>query len=229
MSPVTNLHKSGAWPTVLYDYQVPKGSIPMKLTDSHILAVYFTASLAEREEGLNWYARASRIADELAAEYELTTEITAAVIALLSPNNKWHRNVIDAEALIKAWATGQNCDQVKVCTYGPNKEKAIRVLEGEPVDEVISGRKVTAFFHCIVGCPNSVCIDGHAYNIWRGEQSPLDEVPSISKKNYELICNDYISATKKINLIDDRQHLLASEVQAITWVTWRNRINGADN
>jgi hypothetical protein len=201
----------------------------MKLTDSHILAVYFTASLAEREEGLDWYARASRIAGQLAEEYELTSEVTAAVIALLSPNNKWHRNVIDAEALIKAWATGQNCDQVKVCTYGPNKEKAIRVLEGESVDQVVSGRKVSAFFRCIVGCPDSVCIDGHAYNVWRGEQSALNEVPSISEKNYNLICNDYISATKKINLIDKRHHLLASEVQAITWVTWRNRIKGVSD
>ena len=201
----------------------------MKLTDSHILAVYFTASRSEREEGLNWYSRASRIANQLAEEYETTVEVTAAVIALLSPNNKWDRNIADAERLIKAWATGEEYSSVKVCTYNANKEKAIRVLEGESIDEVISGRKVTAFFHCIIGCPNSVCIDDHAYNIWRGEQSPLDEVPHISKKTYELICDDYISAANKINLIDDRHQLLASEVQAITWVTWRNRINGVVN
>jgi hypothetical protein len=51
------------------------------------------------------------------------------VIASLSPNNKWERNCIDAEAMIKTWSIGGDYNMIKVCTFNPNKAKAIAILE----------------------------------------------------------------------------------------------------
>jgi hypothetical protein len=45
------------------------------------------------------------------------------VIAALSPNNKWERNCIDAEAMIKTWSIGGDYNMIKVCTFNPNKRK----------------------------------------------------------------------------------------------------------
>lgn len=199
------------------------------ITHGSILAVFFQANAAERQEGLSWYGRAELVAQDLAArylgsEYGPYTHRAAAVIAVLSPNNRWERNISDAEALLKAYCYGSDIDAVKVSTFGKNKAKAIAILNGaEPLD-VLGGRKVRAFYECIIGV-DSVCVDGHAYSIWAGQRVPTTRTPKISDKLYDHIAQDYRLATKQINSITGESYL-AQNIQAITWVTWRNIIKG---
>jgi hypothetical protein len=199
----------------------------MNITHGSILAVFFSASPAEIQEGEEWYARANRLARELGERYNIPMHVAAGVIAALSPNNRWERNTRDAEALIRVYEMGGNVDACKVSTFGKNKAKAIDILMGaEPLD-VLGGLKVRAFYSCIIG-GNDVCVDGHAYSIWLGQRVATFSTPKISERLYCTIAADYCRAAQQINQITGKCYT-GAQVQAITWVTWRNLIhNGGD-
>lgn len=198
----------------------------MNITHGNILAVFFTAGPLEIQEGLRWYSNANLIARGLGSSLQNSCGLSTAagVIAALSPNNRWERNVRDAEALIKAFAHGENLDAIKVSTFGPNKKKAIRILQGEDPLDVLGGRKVRAFYSCIIG-GNDVCVDGHAYSIWIGQRISTSSTPKISDKLYVKIADDYRTATHQINNITG-QFYTPAEIQAITWVTYRKLVKG---
>ena len=101
----------------------------MKNNRSNIKAVYQLASLTERVDGATWYKIANSVAVELADRYEISEEQSIGVIAALSPRNKWERNIQDADALIAAHLAGgaEQARLTKVCTFGANKNKAIKI------------------------------------------------------------------------------------------------------
>ncbi len=195
----------------------------------NIKAIYELASAAEIADGKAWYSVAGDIASVIADQYGITRSTAISVIAALSPRNKWTRNVVDAEALISAYVAAgvEQARLTKVCTFGTNKEKAIKALEHEAsADEavrwddllaILSGPKLREFADCISGRDN-VCIDGHAWCIWQGSRVTLADVPSIGVKLRREIKADYAQAAADLGL-------KASDLQAITWVTWR-RIHG---
>ena len=191
----------------------------------HVIAVYNLASLSEIQAGQNWYAFANTFADELATKYDVPRLKVHGVIAALSPRNRWERNMIDAESMVKVYAAGGDYDdllELKVCTFTPNKIKAARILTLKCVSDteikaILSGPKMIEFYHCIQEL-DDLCIDGHAYSIWVGDRVTLANVPSIGKKLRQTIKADYHEAAKVLGLPP-------YIVQAITWVTWK-RIHG---
>jgi len=187
----------------------------------HIVARFMDATSLEVEQGRQWYTQAYEVCKRIGLAYELNTETVAAVVAALSPNNKWERNIKDAENVIAAFMLGDDDDafNVKVCTYKKNLAKAVAILQAAHCryEEILSGPKVTEFYHCIIG-QSDVCIDGHAYSVWFGERLTMKEVPSIGKKLRAQIKADYIAATQFINDNSD-EYFAAYEIQAVTWVT----------
>ena len=190
----------------------------------NIKAIFELAGAAENADGKAWYGVAKSIAIVLADQYGVTTAQAVGVLAALSPRNKWSRNVVDAEALISAYvaAGSEQARLTKCCTFSANKEKAIKVLESgaetiPTILEILSGPKLREFASCIAGLPDC-CIDGHAWCIWQGSRVTLADVPSIGVKLRREIKADYAQAAADLGLS-------ASELQAITWVTWR-RIHG---
>lgn len=194
----------------------------MKLTinQRHILARFTDATSLEIESGKNWYEQARAVCDRIGREYGIKTEIVAAVVAALSPNNKWERNIRDAENVVAAYQLGGVDDalRVKVCTYGKNLTKAVDILNclHDQYELMLKGPKIIEFFQCIIGIPN-VCIDGHAYSVWFGERLTMKQVPSIGVKLRRQIKEDYITVTRFINENNDEQ-FTPYQVQAITWV-----------
>jgi hypothetical protein len=187
------------------------------------------ASQADIIEGLYWYKRASDLAWRFIQAYEgLTMGQACGVIAALSPNNKWERNCIDAEAMIKTWHIGGDYNAIKVCTFNKNKQKAIAILNLESVDteaivSILNGQKVVAFYRSIMGDRNAVCVDGHAYAIFIGERIPTTKTPSITPKLFETIQRAYqLVAKRSVNLCGVK--LSPTQVQAVTWVTYRRLI-----
>ena len=190
----------------------------------NIKAIYELASAAEIADGMAWYGVAKSIAIVLADQYGIPAAQAVGVLAALSPRNKWTRNVADAEALISAYvaAGSEQARLTKVCTFGANKEKAIKILESgletlPTALDVLSGPKLREFASCIAGL-DDICIDGHAWCIWQGSRVTLADVPSIGVKLRREIKADYAQAATDLGL-------KASELQAITWVAWR-RIHG---
>lgn len=194
------------------------------MTFSNILGVYNLANTADRVNGARWYPEASNVAFALVNRYGVSYIQAVGVIAALSPRNKWERNLADAENLIKVFSIDpESVDSVKVCTFGPNKAKAIRILAEQPTSHddvlaILSGPKLQEFYSCIVGINDEVCIDGHAYSIWAGDRITLADIPSIGKKLRKEIKADYREAALQAGIS-------AAEMQAITWCAWR-RIHG---
>ena len=194
----------------------------------NILAVYDLATTGERREGMEWYNRANRVAADIASEHGISLETAAGVIAALSPTNRWERNIVDAENVIRAFSIGgaEEAENVKVCTYGKMRTKAIQILEATSIVDhasILNGRKITAFYECIIGRQDAVCIDGHAYSIWFGDRLTMKQVPNIGKKLYAEIVSDYVEAARILS--EDGTSVTAFEVQAVTWCAWR-RLHG---
>lgn len=198
----------------------------LPITYGNILAVFFNATDLERINGEQWYQVANQAAAVLADRYGTTASTAAGVIAALSPNNRWNKNLDNADALMRAYKLGgiNTANLVKIATYNNNKIKALKILDsGDPLD-ILGGLKVRAFYNCILG-GDSVCIDGHAYAIWAGLYIPTTKTPKITPKAYQSISADYRLAADKINLILNANYSAAA-VQAITWLAWRRMIKG---
>ena len=196
-----------------------------------IIAMYFSSSKVDRVKGKNWYSNAYSIACTLGKKYGVHSNTVSAVISALSPSNKWNRNVEDAEMMLRANAYDLDLTECKPSTYGKQKLKAIAILEGNVSDDevlkrILSGQKTKSFYANIStnGKTTDCTIDGHAYNIWIGTVTNLNDVPNMTPKTYKMIQEDYRKAAVEISSITESETgeiLTASEIQAITWVAYR--------
>lgn len=188
----------------------------------NILSVYRQASDADKDAGILWYARAKVAAHDIALRYDVPIRIVVGVMAALSPNNRWERNVKDAERLIAAYLEGDDIESVSVSTYNKMRSKAWSILDAMPSDDqhvmrILNGQKIKSFFSNIMG-HDTCTVDGHARNIAFAERVGLtDSRTTIGKKLYQELQDAYAVAAHAHNL-------KAYEMQAITWVVWK-RIN----
>ena len=193
------------------------------ITIKNIIAIYKLANPSEIKHGLTWYLNATKDCKEIAIKYDLPIHIVIGVVSALSPNNKWTRNITNADDLCKAFIDGQDMDSIKVSTYHKMKQKAWSILEQMPsYDEtikILNGKKIVSFFKNISGDETDITIDGHARNIYYNDRQGLTTPnTNIRKLEYLDIQKAYLRASKKLGI-------KAYELQAITWVVWR-RIHG---
>lgn len=195
----------------------------MTVSIKNIIATYKLATPSEIKEGIAWYLNATTDCKNIAIKYELPVHIVIGVVSALSPNNKWARNIVNADDLCKAFIDGQDMDSIKVSTYHKMKHKAWSILEQMPsYDEtikILNGKKIVSFFKNISGDESDITIDGHARNIaYNDRQGLTTPNTNIRKLEYLDIQKAYLRASKKLGI-------KAYELQAITWVAWR-RIHG---
>jgi predicted transcriptional regulator len=188
----------------------------------NILTVFQLATPEEIEHGVTWYASAHCQCLDISENLDLPLNVVVGVVAALSPNNKWERNVENARDLCTAYINGDSMESVKVSTYGRMKEKAWTILESNPTyDEtvtILNGQKIVCFYQNIMG-ENTCTVDGHAYNIYHASRQSLTGSISIGKIEYHLIQDAYRKAGQSV-LVHGRE-LTAYEMQAVTWVAWR--------
>ena len=193
----------------------------------NIIATYQMATTEEIKDGVTWYRKAYLDCRKIAIKHTVSTHIVVGVVSALSPNNKWERNIVNADELIGAYMNGDGMDNIKVSTYHTMKRKAWSILVMMPTkDEVIpilNGQKITSFYQNIMGY-DTCTVDGHARNIYYAEREGLTTPKvNVGKKEYVMLQQAYVDAGKQV--IVNGQHLKAYEIQAITWVAWR-RIHG---
>ena len=186
----------------------------------NITSVYRDADKTQHAEGLLWYDNAQKAAYRIALKHDVPVYLVVAVIAALSPNNKWTRNIVNADALIGAFVNGDGIDSVKVSTYHKMKQKAWDILWTLPdydgAKAMLKGQKITSFFCDIMGEFN-VTIDGHARNIAYGERIGLtDDRTNIGVREYRALQAAYEAAAERLGL-------MPYQLQAITWRVWRDR------
>tara|TARA_R100001244_G_scaffold10358_1_gene12359 strand:+ start:70 stop:669 length:600 start_codon:yes stop_codon:yes gene_type:complete len=193
------------------------------MTVENILKIYRLATPEEKRDGVVWYAEAYAQCNRIAIDLEVPVHIVTGVVAALSPNNKWDRNVLNAHDLIGAFTNGDDIDDVKVSTYHTMKRKAWSILEAMPDHEgviaILNGQKIVSFYRNIMG-DDTCTVDGHAKNIYYGERHSLtDDKTNVGKKEYKTISDAYVDAGKRARV--NGRPLKAFEIQAITWVVWR--------
>jgi len=193
----------------------------------NIIATYQMATTEEIKDGVTWYRKAYLDCRKIAIKHTVSTHIVVGVVSALSPNNKWERNLVNADELIGAYINGDGIDSIKVSTYHKMKEKAWHILGQMPrkddVTFILNGQKISSFYQNIMGY-DTCTVDGHARNIYYAERESLtDPKTNIGKKEYAMIQQAYVEAGSMLKV--NGQALKAYEVQAITWVTWR-RIHG---
>jgi hypothetical protein len=193
------------------------------ITTKNIIAVYKMATPDEIKQGIEWYLNATSDCKNIADRLRLPLHIVIGVVSALSPNNKWKRNIVNADELCTAFIDGQDMDSIKVSTYHKMKQKAWSILRLMPTYDdavtILNGKKIVSFFKNINGDESEITIDGHARNIYYNDRQGLTTPNTNIKKNeYKDIQKAYARASKKLGI-------KAYELQAITWVAWR-RIHG---
>lgn len=188
----------------------------------NIIDVYHSASDAEKR--WNWYKEANAFAAYLAEAYDFSVPAASGIISALSPQNKWERNMRDAEAVCGSIAMGLKVAYVSVATYNANKFKAADIAyefrngTADEIAPIFKGPKTEAFFRNIADPedPYTVTVDFHAYSIAVGFRYTSKSLPSMGKGDYNKVANAYRSAAAILGV-------KPNQVQAVTWVAWRNR------
>jgi hypothetical protein len=212
-------------------------------TTPNILRAFGSATLDEIHAGRQWYKEARGLAVELVELYgtrfidpddttERAVERAVAVIAVLSPRLSWSKNVELAR-----WIYGE----VSLALTNPpapvwsrsvldrfpglkaNGKKALSILLGIAPEDVVSGPKVTAFFHAIANPndPRGIVIDRHAFDVAVGRVMD-DRTRGIvlgRKGAYAQFVRAYERAAEQLQ--EEFPGITPAEVQAITWVAWR--------
>ena len=80
------------------------------------------------DAGRAWYLQANIWCELMAVRYGVSAYKVASVLSALSPRNKWERNKHDAEAVLKTWRNGGKPEDINVCTFTSNKDKAFDIL-----------------------------------------------------------------------------------------------------
>lgn len=194
------------------------------LMAKQIAKLYRQSSEAEQLEGASWYLQANQICKLISDKFHCPLSKTAGVVAALSPATNWQQNIADAHNLILAWHHGFNPDEVVCTTYGPNKVKAIRILNLESsnerdIEKILLHKsrinKTTCFYLNILHPENDelVTVDRHAIRIALGDAPGVDNI-CMTEKRYRNIAESYRIASKEMDLS-------AIQLQAVVWCAYR--------
>ncbi len=117
----------------------------------------WTSAPTERVSyGIDWYRREYRWVAGLASDTGYTHEQVAAVAAVLSPRTKWSR----AKQLTELALYGND---ITGMALGRSVRKVEMILAGVDPAQVVSGPKVTSFWHNLCGELDWVTIDTHSF------------------------------------------------------------------
>lgn len=183
----------------------------------HVTRLFRQATLSEVQAGREWYETAYRAASGLAAEFSVTLDKAAGVIAATSPLNSWGANVRLARKVIAAGGT-------KTDGYlGLGLAKANAILGGADVEATLRGTKTVNFYRSIrTAGVEGVTIDRHAWSVAVNHRYDGGVIPSLSDARYNAAVACYESAARILSA-EYGMALTPAVVQAVTWVQWRNK------
>lgn len=185
---------------------------------SNVLAVYNAATATDIREGLTWYLDAHNYARILAGgnsgQFGFETKVSraAGIIAALSPLNHWENNKRKAAQLYS-----QNGDGTGVGLKA-NVSKAVAIYNGGDPLDILGGDKVRAFYLTILDPTgdHAPVIDRHAFDIAVGERTDERRRGILGRKG---VYDSFADVYREAAIISG---IGAAQMQAVTWVAWRN-------
>lgn len=191
------------------------------------LQTYIDAGLPED----NWYHDAKLAVQELADFYSIDFSVVVAVVAVLSPAQRWDQvliatdedgkqivkypNLDSASGLIKLWQDGHDLDSAKwskIAGYPDNKIKAWLILEFND-DIYLSGNKVESFKENIVNPDGYVFVTIDRWMLRAFLQQP--NYPEKLLKGYQD--KQYSELRDAIKSVAGIYNVIPSAVQAAIW------------
>ena len=183
-----------------------------------LVRAYESAAPDVLEDGRAWYPTAQAAAARLARpDAGISTDRAAAIIAALSPQVRWRKNVESAGILIDATAEGTPADSLALDGYPANHAKAFNIAMGRSYGEgegdAFGGEspKVRAFHRAICGDANSVVLD-----VWAMRCATGKDGPPPSGARYRRAAEWYRAAAAKVG-----EH--PRDFQAIVWLATRGQ------
>jgi hypothetical protein len=179
----------------------------------NLLAVYYEGTEAEYQMGREWYPKAQKIVSEWSDSYNVTEDTVACVIAAISPQCDWVRNLIIADDILAE-------RQPSIGGIWKNIGKAHRLLMSdgglhtvaERMREMFpSGPKVKNFALNLSGHMDAVTVDAHAL------QAALYD-PLVTKGLHTSAYNEVASIYREAA---ERVGLDPATFQATVWVIWK--------
>ena len=186
---------------------------PMTATVDNILSTFDRATAAEIDAGKSWYLAANALAWEIDPMRPFNG---AGVIAALSPRLRWDKNEAYARLAysLKGYAITEVANYIP--TLNNSRIKALRMVNGEHVSDVLGkGLKTNAFWDNILNpyTSEAVTVDKHAFDIANGVRTGYSTV--ITDKAYREVESLYREAAHIVGIAP-------LHMQAICWVQWRN-------
>ena len=174
----------------------------------HIRDTYDSATvLGDTIASRDWYSKAYDDCETVARSQGVPFEVFVGVVAALSPQMAWYYNLREAVRLVNG---------LTVRSYPMNRAKGKRILAGEKPLDVLGGNKVRSFYANILSRgkdDSEVTIDTWALRIAIGETKGHSN--GITDKQYGRLRSAYQHVAREIGI-------LATELQAVTWVHVRN-------
>ena len=166
------------------------------------------------DNGIAWYKQAHYICKDLAERYNTKLETVASIISALSPRNRWPQNIKDTKTVLDAIHSGFGPEDVKVCTFHKNKEKAF-LLAKEQTSITEKSLKTFSFVNNIAKLDKaSITID--VWHLRACFGTTIRSTPS--RKAYDQIRLLTIEKAKQ-------KGLNGYEYQAIIWNSVKNNFN----
>lgn len=175
----------------------------------NLVRLYKRASDDDIRRGVAWYPTAHRLVLEWADTYQLATACVACVVAAISPQCEWERNLIIADDVLAGRPVS-----VGGATHA-NIDKARRILRDRSTDMsryFKCGPKVTSFAVNLAGDYDYPTIDTHAVQAAMNDALTTDVVRNW--QHYAVFVSAYIAAARKVKRSP-------AEFQAIIWHTWK--------
>lgn len=182
-----------------------------------LYALWRQATPDELARGADWYLAAHAEACAIADRHGVSLGTAAGVIAALSPNARWEKNLEEADRLLGAARHGADIRTVSVSTYSSNKLKAWAIAETGDVWTYLRGPKVTAFYLNLCGQWDEATIDSHCINAWFGRKVAGSNRPTAALGLCKLVKSDFEQAARHLAVP-------AAVFQAVIWTVHLRRI-----
>ena len=175
---------------------------------TNILDVYELSTVEQREEGKEWYIKASEMCFDVAMKYMMPEHQVVGILSALSPRTSWEINQRKLQEVLSkgtTFATGLQMDKVKRIFQTDFESTVLDILNGEKTKNFyLNIRRPLS--------PKGVTIDTHAIRVaYKDFRREISE-PSMKPNQYRFFAEGYVDVAKQVGV-------LPSQLQAITWVT----------
>lgn len=183
----------------------------------NLLKAYAQADPTEVKQGIEWYPAAQAIVREWASHYRYSVDTVACVVAALSPQLEWSRNLIIADDVLAGRVPSvggvlhsnlRKAERLRELDYQTDaKTIGVRML-----DAFKGGPKVNNFASNLAGDMTAVTVDTHAAQA--GLNDPLANI-RLPWTPYRVFAECYAHAAGDVGR-------LPAEFQAIVWHVWKH-------